>query len=117
MRVRPDVRRHVAGVVGHGVRRRGNVRVEVGARVGPVRGRRREYASAGGRDAGVEVQLWAVVVAGHEEVRLVLVGWVARRGLRGLRQPLEVELVGVSLSVHFRHDVLVVVVPVGGSLG
>lgn len=47
-----------------------------------------------------------------------------RRGLRLLRhlqrlalmarrhQPVKVELVGVPLSVHFRHDVLVVVVPV-----
>jgi len=52
-----------------------------------------------------------VVVTGHEEVALVLVsGRVGGRRLRGRRQPLEVELVGVPLAMHFGHYVLIVVV-------
>jgi len=52
-----------------------------------------------------------VVVAGHEEVALVLVGGrVGGRGLRGRRQPLEIEFVGVPLAMHFGHYVLIVVV-------
>jgi hypothetical protein len=52
-----------------------------------------------------------VVVTGHEEVALVLVGGrVGGRWLRGRRQPLEVELVGVPLAMHFGHYVLIVVV-------
>jgi len=59
-----------------------------------------------------EVQLCGVVVAGHEQVRLVFVGrWVRSGGLRRSRQPLEVELVCVPLPVHLGHDVLVVVIP------
>lgn len=34
-------------------------------------------------------------------------------GLQGLRDPVEVELVGIALPVHFGHDVLVVVVAEG----
>lgn len=59
-----------------------------------------------------EVQLGGMVVAGHEEVGLVLVGGRVRcGGLRRRCQSLEVELVGVSLPVHLCHDILVIVVP------
>lgn len=52
-----------------------------------------------------------VVVTGHEEVALVLVGGrVCGRRLRGRRQSLEIELVGVPLAMHFGHYVLIVVV-------
>jgi len=53
-----------------------------------------------------------VMIGGHEQVRLVFVrGRVRGRGLGGRRQPLEIELVRVSLPVHLRHYVLVVIVP------
>lgn len=59
-----------------------------------------------------EVQLGRVVITGHEEVGLVLVGRRVRcGGLRRRCQPLEVELVSIPLAVHLRHDILVVVVP------
>ena len=59
-----------------------------------------------------EVQLSRMVVAGHEEVRLVFVGCRVRSSwlCRGC-QALEVELVGVPFPVHLRHDVLIVVIP------
>lgn len=61
-----------------------------------------------------EVELGGVVVAGHEEVALVLVGRRIRRGgLCRRRQALEVELVRVPLAMDLRHDVLVVVIPGG----
>jgi len=60
-----------------------------------------------------EVQLGGMVVAGHEQVGLVLVGGRVRcGGLRRRCKSLEVELVGVSFPVHFGHDILVIVVPV-----
>ena len=47
----------------------------------------------------------------HEEVRLVFVGrWIGRARLHGLGQAGKVKLVRISLSVYFRHDVLVVVI-------
>ena len=59
----------------------------------------------------VMVVVVVVPIAGHEQLRLVLVGGrVGRRRLHRLRQSGEVELVRVPLSVHLRHDVLVVVV-------
>lgn len=57
-------------------------------------------------------QLGAVVVRAHEELALVLVAArIAGSWLRRSRQALEVELVGVPFTVHFRHYVFVVVVP------
>ena len=59
-----------------------------------------------------EVQLGRMVVAGHEQVGLVLVGGRIRcGGLRRRCKSLEVELVGVSLPVQFGHNILVIVVP------
>lgn len=56
-------------------------------------------------------ELRRVVVRAHEQIALVLVGRVARRRLRGRRQPLEVKLVRVSLAVDFRHYIFVIVIP------
>lgn len=55
-------------------------------------------------------QLRGMVVRAHEEVALVLVSRVAGCRLRGRRQPLEIELVRVSLSMYLRHYIFVVVV-------
>ena len=53
-----------------------------------------------------------MVVAGHEKVGLILVGCRIGRGrLRRRGESLEVELVGVSLAMHFGHDILVIVIP------
>lgn len=68
-------------------------------------------AGYGGVGAHEAAELGAVVVGAHEQLALVLVAaGVAGGGLRGRRQALKVELVGVPLPVHLRHDVLVVVV-------
>lgn len=51
-----------------------------------------------------------MVVAGHEQVRLVFVGSRIGSRLASLRQASKVKLVGISLAVYFCHDVLVIVV-------
>lgn len=56
-------------------------------------------------------ELCTVMIGTHEKLALVLVtAGVARCRLRGRRQALEVEFVGIPLTVHLRHDVLVIVV-------
>ena len=110
---RPQVsrRRH------HG---RGNAgeKVIVGAR--PIGARGREETGSGrahvvtvrGRQA-VGVVVVGVLVGGVGEellLELPLEGRGVSVGLQDLRQPHEVELVGVALAVHLGHDVLVVVV-------
>lgn len=67
------------------------------------------HGGVGSHEGG---QLGAVVVGTHEEVALVLVSGVTGRRLRGRRQPLKVELVGIPFAVHFGHYILVVVVSV-----
>ena len=55
----------------------------------------------------------AVMIGAHEELALILVAaWIARSRLSSCSQALEVEFVGVALSVNFCHDVFVVVIPV-----
>lgn len=111
----------VASVVRHAMsgRSRRDIRIQVSTgRIGPVRSWGREDGPRGGGDAPVgphrEVEFGTVVVTGHEEVRLILVGGgIGGGGLGGLGQSLEVELVRVALAVHFGHDVLVVVVSQG----
>ena len=54
------------------------------------------------------------MIAGHEQVLLVFIrGRVGGRWLHGLRQTGKVKLVGVAFTVHFCHDVLVVVISQG----
>jgi len=68
----------------------------------------------GGRVLGHEVDLLLVRVVGRHvrQVRGVLVhGGLGGVRLQGLRDAVEVKLVGVPLAVHLGHDVLVVVVP------
>lgn len=61
-------------------------------------------------------QLGPVMVRRHEQVALVLVGRI-RLGLGRGCQTLEVELVGVTLAVHLRHNVLIVVISVAARWG
>lgn len=61
-------------------------------------------------------QLGPVMVRRHEQVALVLVGRI-RLGLGRGCQTLEVELVGVTLAVHLRHNVLIVVISVAAGVG
>ena len=105
-----------------GQRRGGQIVVEIGrAPWRPVAGRRREEPwrrrGHGRRVRLHEVQVVGVVVmvvARHEQLRLVLVGGrVGGRRLHRLCQSGEVELIGVALTVDLRHDVLVVVVSQG----
>jgi hypothetical protein len=53
-----------------------------------------------------------VFAVGHGRVASAV---ALRLGLTGRHQSVEVELVGVALPVNFRHNVLVVVVPVNRS--
>lgn len=88
----------------------------------PVRTRAAEEAGRGDvhglRMRRHEVHLLRVrVVRAHVgQIRRVLVhGRVGRVRLKGLRDPVEVELVRVAFAVNFGHDVLVVVVAQGST--
>jgi len=107
--------------VGRGVPGHGRPGVDGAAGGVPVRRRRAEEAPGGhGHGGGVaphEVHFGLVAVVGLHvgHLRLVLDHPPAAAPLRrvvvvGLRDALEVELVGVALAVHLGHDVLVVVV-------
>ena len=105
--------------MGRGVRygRVGQVVVEVRARPASVTRCGWEETGSGRRHRlhvhEVEV-VRVVMVAGHQQIRLVLgVGRRVGTGLHGLRQTGKVKLVGVAFTVHFCHDVLVVVISQG----
>lgn len=90
-----------------------NVRIQIGTRICPVGGRSRKNAARRGWYTSMgtyEVQLWTMMIPGHEQIWLVLVGGICRCRLCRLRKSLEIELVRVPFTMHLGHYVLVVVI-------
>ena len=103
--------RHVTRMCGHVVTR--NVRIHGMTRLWPITRVTSEYTRRW-RHWSVrvhEVEFWIVMIGGNKKVLLIFIGsWISRRRLHRLSQTSKVKFVSISLAVHFRHDVFIVVV-------
>ena len=55
-------------------------------------------------------KLGAMMIGRHKEITLIFVCWITCGGLCGNGQSLEIEFISVTLAMHLRHDVLVIVI-------